>query len=697
MNNRLFTDAIMGLVTGDALGCPVEYESREWLAPGPVDGMRAHGMHDQPAGTWTDDSQMMLAALDSICDLNRIDPQDIMDRLLLWYDDAAYTPYGIRFDIGISIEATFLAYRSGVPLDLCGGHGERDNGNAALSRAVPVCLFLMRREEAGLITAAEAVAQLEQATALTHAHRRSLLAAGLLYFFCRHLTDPARRLSVCLQEGMDDAWAYYTGADPTDELELMHFARFREMEQFAGLPAERIASTGYVVDTLEAALWSLLTTDNYRDAVLRAVNLGGDTDSIGAVTGALAGLYYGARTIPSEWLEVIARRDWIESLCERADGLPLTAEDSGNLTEGSGPSVDGGLAIVPPDPDLTVPAEAASEAGQQEKASAEEERASYELVRAASARERLLEEIRLLRARIEQLTAERDDLIYRECPELQAEYNRKIGGLELEALEIEVQVRALRRMIELLQAQLNRAERPDVVAAKKWTDEEYRKFEEELEKRAERIRREEKHAQRRAEQERKSRARYEQEQAGRELTVQGETARDAGGDAPEEEEPRREQEAQETLEQELKRLWRRIVKKLHPDVNPDITPEEKEMFLRAKEAYGLGDVETLREIAARIEDEEMLSGGGIAELPIAELTALRDRLREQMEQLLAEIRRIRNSFPYSSKSFLRDPVKVRAKQEDLKKYIADCKQVIEELRERIAKMQASAGGKKKKA
>jgi len=302
---------------------------------------------------------------------------------------------------------------------------------------------------------------------------------------------------------------------------------------------------------------------------------------------------------------------------------------------------------------------------------------------AHSIRERLEEEIRHLKARIEQLTAERDDLVYRECRELQAEYNRKIGGLEQEAMEAEVQVRALKRMIELMQAQINRAEDPDEEEAKNATDDELKRFFEELRKRAERIKREEEHARKRAEKERKNREKYQKEKA----TEKDNVPKDEGEEIEEKSNGENKDKAQETLEQELKRLYRKIVKKLHPDMNPDITEEEKEMFRKAVEAYGLGDAEVLREIAAHIDDEEWLENGGKEELPVERLMEMRDRLREQMERLLDEIRRIKMAFPYSAKSFLRDSVKVRKKQDELKKYIESCKEMMDKLRERIAKMQ----------
>ena len=99
--------------------------------------------------------------------------------------------------------------------------------------------------------------------------------------------------------------------------EFDHFKRIFA-DDFEALPEEKIKSTGYVVDTLEAALWCLLTTESYRECVLKAVNLGGDTDTVAAVAGGLAGALYGIEGIPEEWLNTLIKREYIEEICERA-------------------------------------------------------------------------------------------------------------------------------------------------------------------------------------------------------------------------------------------------------------------------------------------------------------------------------------------------------------------------------------------
>lgn len=116
-----------------------------------------------------------------------------------------------------------------------------------------------------------------------------------------------------LQQGMDEACQYYRG-DLKNHVEMGQFSRLFDLKTFAELPKSQIKSSGYVVDTLEAVVWCLITTTSLQDAVLQAVNLGEDTDTVGAITGSLAGLYYGYDAIPAKWLQTLQRREWIEQL-----------------------------------------------------------------------------------------------------------------------------------------------------------------------------------------------------------------------------------------------------------------------------------------------------------------------------------------------------------------------------------------------
>ena len=120
-----------------------------------------------------------------------------------------------------------------------------------------------------------------------------------------------------LKAGLERGFEFYE-AFLADKDNLRPYDRLQDPDAFAAVPEGRIKSSGYVVDTLEAAVWSLITTDSFEQALLKAVNLGDDTDTVGAVTGGLAGLYYGYDRIPAEWLSAIKKREWIEGLCEIA-------------------------------------------------------------------------------------------------------------------------------------------------------------------------------------------------------------------------------------------------------------------------------------------------------------------------------------------------------------------------------------------
>jgi ADP-ribosylglycohydrolase len=145
---------------------------------------------------------------------------------------------------------------------------------------------------------------------LTHAHDRSIMGCYIYGYCLSFLLKEATRESLL-------AGIKFAGEDLDYLPEFEPYHRIFEPD-FEKLPREEIRSTGYVVDTLEAALWCVLTTDSYRDCVLKAINLGDDTDTVAAVAGSLAGVMYGLEKIPLDWLEKLKKRDYIENMCEKA-------------------------------------------------------------------------------------------------------------------------------------------------------------------------------------------------------------------------------------------------------------------------------------------------------------------------------------------------------------------------------------------
>ncbi len=308
MMNDVLT-GIMGLCVADALGVPVEFKDRNTLKKSPVVNMQGYGTYNQPMGTWSDDTSMTLCLVDSLAE--GLNYRDIMSKFLSWYQRGDYTPYGEAFDIGgTTREALNRFAKDTNPLD-CGGAGEHDNGNGSLMRILPVVFYLRAVYGDNFYKSDEAFDIIHNISSLTHAHNRSKIACGIYICVASCIMDE-NELNGALKMGILYALEYYRSHGFTEE--LSHFKRL-ENEEFAQTPESMIKSSGYVVDTLEAAIWCLLNTESYKDCVLKAVNLGEDTDTVAAVAGGLAGLYY--KSIPEEWLSVIAKRDYVEGLCNK--------------------------------------------------------------------------------------------------------------------------------------------------------------------------------------------------------------------------------------------------------------------------------------------------------------------------------------------------------------------------------------------
>ena len=306
---NMWKSGIMGVVVGDALGCPVQFKTREEIARQSVTGMRGYGTFNLPAGSWTDDSSLTLALMDSIRRTGAIDYTDIMDNFVKWLDDGAFTPYGYAYDIGRGTMNAIRKYkRERKPLR-AGSCDERNNGNGSLMRIMPAVLYGIDHN----LPDDEAIDIVHKAGSLTHAHIRANIACGLYYFMASAILAGEGTLADRMQAGLDRGFAFYEKL-LTDRENLEYYDRLRDLKHFAALPADNIRSSGYVVDSLEAAVWSLANTDSFGDALLKAVNLGEDTDTVGAITGGLAGLYYGYEAIPEDWLAALQKRDWIEGM-----------------------------------------------------------------------------------------------------------------------------------------------------------------------------------------------------------------------------------------------------------------------------------------------------------------------------------------------------------------------------------------------
>ena len=308
---------IIGHAIGDALGVPVEFKSREKLEENPVVGMSGYGTHNVPAGTWSDDTSMTLCLLESLGRLGTVDYDDIMKIFVDWMKRGEFTATYTVFDIGIATRHALMSYEPDsklvpktAPL-LCGGAKERDNGNGSLMRIAPMALYLYCKNANNLT--AEDLELVHNVSKLTHAHVRSQMACGIYVLIAVELLA-GNGLMTAIKIGVEKAHSFYSQQKNFSQ-EITEYGRIWDINSFKKLPEYHIYSTGYVLHTLEAAIWCLLNTDNYCDCVLKAVNLGDDTDTVGAITGGLAGLAYGWNNIPPDWKNQLKRLAYIEELC----------------------------------------------------------------------------------------------------------------------------------------------------------------------------------------------------------------------------------------------------------------------------------------------------------------------------------------------------------------------------------------------
>lgn len=275
----------MGLVVGDALGVPFEFKQRDAFT---CKDMVGYGTYYQHPGTWSDDSSMVLATMAAIIEKKGIDLYKIMDNFYGWCFHGCFTPYGICFDIGHTTAKAIEKYGQGLSIEEWGGKDIHDNGNGSLMRILPLAFMKCHIDDVYAVSA------------LTHSHPISMEGCYLYWVIAKHLLK-GTPISEIL------SW---------DDLSRNEYSNIKNLKK---MPRDEIRSSGYVVDTLEAALWCLLHSNSYKECVLTAVNLGGDTDTVAAIAGGLAGIIYGVggrKGIPKKWIKQIAKNKDIKNLCK---------------------------------------------------------------------------------------------------------------------------------------------------------------------------------------------------------------------------------------------------------------------------------------------------------------------------------------------------------------------------------------------
>lgn len=301
------TAMLLGHAVGDAMGVPVEMSLRSRLADNPVTEMRGYGANNQPPGTWSADTALTVATMESMTRRGKIDYEDILRNFVDWYSGGLFTVDGENFDCDpVTAKAIENFLKGARPLEN-GIADEYSNEGGSLMRMIPAAAYVYARPK----NPDTDMRTVHNLSALTHAHPRTWIACGIYANIAWEIFD-GKNLHDAITDGLSRAREFYKTITKFS-VELPKYEGLFDKD-FAALPESKIVSRVYIVDNLKAALWCLLNTDNYRDSVLKAVNLGGDADTVGAVAGGLAGAAYGIEQIPAEWLDVLRKKDYLSKI-----------------------------------------------------------------------------------------------------------------------------------------------------------------------------------------------------------------------------------------------------------------------------------------------------------------------------------------------------------------------------------------------
>ena len=269
-NDRL-RGMLWGLIVGDCLGSPVQFMEMDSFPE--VTEMIPCGHFNTPAGYWTDDGAMALCIMESAVRCQKYDIEDIADNFIRWYDDGFCSSLDYSFDVGAATVMGINGLKRG---ELCNGF-EDSQGNGSIMRFAPS--LLLDKGDNRII---------HEVSDLTHASCKVRETADLMADICRtHLSG----------------------------VKTEHKSEFSCRKE--------VNNSGWAVSTLQAALWAFHCTENFEEALIAAVNLGGDADSIGAVCGQIAGAYYGYSAIPARWLSAVKDREKLDELIDDFIGVCL--------------------------------------------------------------------------------------------------------------------------------------------------------------------------------------------------------------------------------------------------------------------------------------------------------------------------------------------------------------------------------------
>lgn len=299
-----FHGCLLGLAVGDAVGTTVEFKTRGSFEP--VTDMAGGGPFGLKPGQWTDDTSMALCLAESLIEKQGFDARDQMERYVRWYRDGHLSSTGHCFDIGNATSAALHRFEStGEPFS--GSTNPRSAGNGSIMRLAPIPMFFHSDIQQAMEFAGES-------SRTTHAAPECVDACKLFALLLVNALDGESKDAILMS---DEA----TRLDLSPAVQKIGVGMYMDKKEDPPTPRLRrtgqIRGSGYVVESLEAALWCFHKTNSFCDAILKAVNLGDDADTTAAVCGQIAGAFYGESGIPAEWLAKLCMRDKITEFADK--------------------------------------------------------------------------------------------------------------------------------------------------------------------------------------------------------------------------------------------------------------------------------------------------------------------------------------------------------------------------------------------
>jgi ADP-ribosylglycohydrolase len=309
MESNKVIGALIGVAVGDAVGVPFEFSSRDKMKDYPAKGMVGHGTHNQLKGTWSDDSSLTFCLAEALID--GYDLKDISEKFIKWKNEAYWTARDKVFDIGITTAKAISRLSQIIESDssqlklLKYSGDEMENGNGSLMRIIPLLFFIKGRP------IKEQFEVVWEISALTHRHIRAAMSCMIYLKLAEKLLD-GKHKEVAYNDTREEISKFWEDIQ-FSETEREHFKKIIQND-IRNTSLNELKSGGYVIEVLESSIWFLLNKESYEDTILSIINIGHDTDTSAAIAGGLAGIYYGFKSIPENWVDSLARLDDILEL-----------------------------------------------------------------------------------------------------------------------------------------------------------------------------------------------------------------------------------------------------------------------------------------------------------------------------------------------------------------------------------------------